>query len=164
VSTLADAFTVDVQNAAELLAALEVRKRRIQRVFVKSLKTASELVVGVVRRKLRGEVLHVQTGRLWQSVGYVVDSSGAFSTIGTNVEYARRHEYGFSGDENVSGHFRTMRMVFGRRVRARQVYVAPFVRHASTPERPYMRPSLRESRSAIERIFLVDVAEALGAA
>lgn len=94
------------------------------------------------------ERLHVRTGRLWRSV--TVKETGELSgTVGTNVEYARRHEFGFSGVEVVRAHTRRITSVFGRPVGARDIVVNAHSRNANTPARHMFRNSLQELRPEI---------------
>lgn len=50
----------------------------------------------VKQDKLSGQVLNVRTGRLRRSMSYNVTEARAkiLGSIGTNVKYARRHEFG----------------------------------------------------------------------
>src|SRR6185295_20097515 len=53
-----------------------------------------EIVLGEVRLNLTWKVLHVRTGRLRQSVHRSHQTGTLTATIGTNVVYARIHEFG----------------------------------------------------------------------
>lgn len=57
---------------------------------------ALTLVGNVKRDKLTGQVLNVRTGRLRRSIHHEIDARGSsvVATVGTNVEYAKFHEYG----------------------------------------------------------------------
>lgn len=58
---------------------------------------------------------------------------------GSNLAYARRHQEGFDGTEEVGAHDRTIRSVFGRALPSpRQVHVAAFTRQANTPVRAFL--------------------------
>ena len=67
-----------------------------------------------VKEKLSGEVLNVRTGRLRRSIVERVESSGSVVTgiVGTNVEYAAPHEYGFIGVVTVKESLRVSKLTF----------------------------------------------------
>lgn len=103
----------------------------------------------VQREKLQGQVLKHRTGWLSSHVLPKVQDDGhqITTTVGVDgraVPYAAAHEYGFHGSENVRAHTRTISMVFGREVAPTTVNVAAFTRQGNTPERSYLRSSLRE--------------------
>jgi phage gpG-like protein len=77
-----------------------------------------------------GQPPHTLSGRLKQSITHIVENVGGkiIAWIGSNVEYARRLELGFTGRDRA-----------GRNIRQ-----AP---------RPYLRPSVTENKSAIETIL-----------
>lgn len=103
-----------------------------------------------VKDKLSDQVLHVRTGRLRRSITQVVETHGekVEGVVGTNVEYAPIHEYGFSGTETVAASFRTSKLGkgFGVTAHTRQVHM---------PERSFIRSALNELqpdiRTMIER-------------
>ena len=71
-----------------------------------------ELSAYVKSGKLSRQVLNNQTGRLRRSIHAtdVVDKGGTVEgTVGTNVEYAAVHEYGFSGVVTVKAHMRMVK-------------------------------------------------------
>lgn len=101
-----------------------------------------------VKMKLSDDVLRVRTGRLRRSINQKIedDAFGIFGTVGTNVVYARRLEEGFSGDESVRAHLRTITQAFGKSLVGGPltIQVKPFTRHANTPARSFLRSSLDE--------------------
>jgi phage gpG-like protein len=54
-----------------------------------------KLSAKVKNDKLSGQVLNVRTGRLRRSINYRLSEAGngVYATVGTNVEYAKYHEY-----------------------------------------------------------------------
>ena len=104
-----------------------------------------ELEGYIKSEKLTGQVLNVQTGRLRRSLNSRITVAGdnITGTVGTNVEYARIHEYGGT----VKEHLRTITQAFGRPLK-RPVVVKV---HAYTlPERSFMRSGLKDRRAHIE--------------
>lgn len=102
--------------------------------------------------KLSGQVLKNRTGTLRRSINRRVEVRGLTveGLVGTNVEYARRHEYGFDGTENVRSFTRLQTHVFGRELAEPfEVVVQAFTRHARTLERPFLRPALADLRNEI---------------
>lgn len=94
----------------------------------------------IVKGKLSDDVLHVRTGTLRRSINYSVRGEGAgtlIGTVGTNVSYARVHEYGFDGTVNVREHLRKLKSQGSVTVRAHQ-------RTVHIPERSFLRSALAE--------------------
>ncbi|MGH8158371.1 MAG: hypothetical protein ACREPQ_09635 [Rhodanobacter sp.] len=109
-------------------------------------------------QKLSGQVLKVRTGRLRRSITPSVEASGSgISAVtlggGTNVAYARPHEYGFQGTVNVPTYQRMQTMAWGRPMEAKLVQVRAHPMRLNIPERSFMRSGLRDKAPAeIERI------------
>ena len=101
----------------------------------------------VVRDKLSGQALHVRSGRLRSSINWKIteESGSAVSgSVGTGVEYAAAHEYGFKGLVNVSGHLRNV----SSSTKATHA-VRAHTRMVNMPERSFLRSSLRARRDLI---------------
>ena len=106
----------------------------------------------LVKQKLSDNVLRVRTGRLRRSITYKVDEQTGqiIGTVGTNVEYAARHEFGFHGTENVRAHLRMMKQAFGRPVKnPRKIMVQQHSRTVNTPARSFLRSSLADMQDEI---------------
>jgi phage gpG-like protein len=132
-------ITVDIR-AEEFLARLKGAGERLHAVMVRVVTRLSiEIQAAVVSDKLSGQVLHTRTGTLRRSINRVVfDEPGRIlAQVGTNVVYARVHEYGFQGIQNVREHARK-----GHIVRAH-------VRNVNMPERSFLRSTLREFEQKI---------------
>ena len=108
-------------------------------------------VTGKVMGKLSGDVLRVRTGRLRRSIHPEWDFKQGYSgaTVGTNVEYAAIHEYGFSGSVLVKSFQREMTTAFGKPISPTQVTVRAHTRNINMPERSFLRSTLREMNSEI---------------
>jgi len=109
-----------------------------------ALQRGLELVRNRVIDKLSGQVLNVQTGRLWRSINYEIEQTPTKlrGVIGSKVKYAPVHEFGA-----VITPKRAQFMVFtwkGRRYRARKVII---------PKRPYLVPSMEESKANMVSLF-----------
>jgi phage gpG-like protein len=98
--------------------------------------------------KLSGQVLNVRTGRLRRSIHTRVTESAQQVTgiVGTNVEYARVHEYGFDGIVSVREQLRTSKL--GKSFTVRQ-----HARHTHVPEKSFLRSALADEREAIRAEF-----------
>lgn len=113
-----------------------------------------ELQAHVVANKLTGQVLHVRTGTLGRSITYRLEEGddALRGIVGTNVKYARIHEYGgtIHLPAMVPRRRRALRfevggaVVFAKRVRAHDV---------TMPERSFLRSSLEERRPKILQAF-----------
>lgn len=108
-------------------------------------------MTGKVMGKLSGDVLRVRTGRLRRSIHPEWDFKQGYSgaTVGTNVEYAGIHEYGFSGSVLVKSFQREMTKAFGKPISPTQVTVRAHTRNINMPERSFLRTTLREMNSEI---------------
>lgn len=110
-----------------------------------------------VKDKLSGEVLHVRTGTLRRSINREVQqrSDGIFGVVGTNVEYAAVHEFGFNGAVTVRAHLRRSKAQFALPKKNRvgkdggEVFVRQHTRMVNLPERSFLRSSLREFQNEI---------------
>jgi phage gpG-like protein len=139
---------------AQLLADL---KREVRKV-------ATDVSATVKDRKLSGQVLRVQTGRLRRSVNYrtTETETGVEALVGTNVSYGRTHEFGFSGEVGVKAHLRRVRQAFGRKLKkVKQVSVRAHSRTVNLPERSFLRSSLREMRTEIDSRIARVVADSI---
>lgn len=118
-----------------------------------------ELKVGIARAallvqrdskedKLSGQVLKVRTGRLRRSINTKITDTETrvVGTVGTNVEYAHIHEYGFDGIVSVREHLRAAKGGAESTVRAHQ-------RHVHMPERSFLRSALNDMAEPIKREF-----------
>lgn len=106
------------------------------------------------KEKLSDQVLHVRTGRLRRSVTSRLDESGNTVTgvVGTNVSYAARHEYGFTGTENVKQHLRMCKQAFGRPLKnPHEITVKAFSRHVNYPAHSFLRSALQELQPEVKR-------------
>lgn len=119
---------------ANMLAALKTEIRRI----------AVDLSGHVKDKKLSGQVLKVQTGRLRRSINFRVAETGTGieAKVGTNVEYARVHEFGFSGTVNVKAHMRKGKKAYEVRAHSRKV---------NLPERSFLRSTMTDMRAGIDQ-------------
>jgi hypothetical protein len=145
--------------------------QRFPDLLLAELKTAnrdtSAIVLRRIKLKLSNEVLHVRTGNLrrnWsiKSPVPLATGTGWSGGVGTKIEYAAYHEFGFHGTQSVRAHTRAQaaRGGAGRKgASTGTVSVRAHSRTVNYPGHPYARPSLGESQpdakathvSAIER-------------
>lgn len=97
-----------------------------------------------VAKKLSGQVLKRQTGRLASSMNSKVykQGRGVVGIIGSNVKYARIHEFGGTIVPK-NGPFLVFR-IGDRVIKTKKVTI---------PARPYMGPTFRENKSRVKEIF-----------
>lgn len=125
--------------------AMPMLAQRMQRVTVK-------LQAKVVRDKLSGGVLNVRTNNLRSSIhqGVTVSGDKVTGIVGTNVEYAAFHEYGFSGTQNVKEHLRKIKVAFGKPLKKpKLVSVRAHERKVEYPEKSFLRSAMEDLRSEI---------------
>ena len=107
--------------------------------------------------KLSGQVLKVRTGRLRRSITSRIADDGddkVVGTVGTNVEYARVHEYGFQGLVTVREHLRRTKSGGTATVRTHPARM-------NLPERSFLRSALAELQPEIREEFEQAVQQAL---
>lgn len=111
------------------------------------------LLARVKGDKLSGQVLKTRTGRLRRSINRRLEGAGTTSIagyVGTNIEYARRHELGFHGTETVREHLRLIKQAWGKPLRSpKQVRVQAHSRQVDYPARSFLRTALREMGTEI---------------
>lgn len=113
---------------------------------------ALKLLAHVKEDKLSDQVLRVRTGRLRRSINQKVQVDGArvYATVGTNVAYAARLEFGFTGTESVRAHLRMMKKAFGKTVKnPHQIMVGAHSRKVNYPAHSFLRSALEDMRDEI---------------
>jgi phage gpG-like protein len=117
-----------------------------------------------VKLKLSDDVLRVRTGRLRRSITQMVTDNGTaiMGTVGTNVEYAKTHELGFSGTQDVRAHLRTIKVAFGKSLKGGAVVVpvGPYTRREDFPPRSFLATAMAE----LEPEFIESVNQAVAKA
>jgi phage gpG-like protein len=119
-------------------------------------RVVTKLQTRVVASKLSGQVLKVRTGTLRRSIHNDVTATGGTVTgiVGTNMEYAAFHEYGFHGTENVKEHMRTIKQAFGKPLKSpKKITISAYARKVNYPEHSFLRSALADMRQEI----LVDI-------
>ena len=118
--------------------------------------TITKLTLKLTRRvkeqKLSGQVLNARTGRLRRSVTPRFEgrnTTRVTGVVGTNVSYARQHEYGFTGTASVRAHLRLVKKAFGKSISPTQVQVRAHTRNVTYPEKSFLRSALRDMKPEI---------------
>lgn len=126
-----------------------------------------EAQASVKESKLSGQVLHVRTGTLRRSINREVKAQGSkiSAVVGTNVEYAGAHEFGFTGAVTVKAHVRRSKKQLKAALRTRkdgttyytrtgmrsgEVQVSSHTRNMRVPERSFLRSTLKEFEGKIQ--------------
>lgn len=116
-------------------------------------KLTFKLQAKIKNDKLTGQVLNVRTGRLRRSINAEFQELGdglIQGLVGTNVPYAKIHEFGFNGEQQVKEYMQKRKQVFGRMLKDPiQVTIRAHVRKINLPERSFMRSALEELRPEI---------------
>lgn len=130
-----------IRNTALLGPAMMDRLRQVVA------RVAVEMVARVKGDKLSDQVLHVRTGRLRRSITFKLTNGPTTATaqVGTNVSYARAHEYGFTGAVSVRAHLRKSK------TGGKPAVVAAHTRQVKLPERSFLRSTLAEMKADIVR-------------
>lgn len=128
-----------------------------------------KLLVRVKAQKLSGQALNVRTGRLRRSITQRIENNAEeiSGIVGTNVDYAAAHEYGFKGAVTVKQHLRLVKQAFGRPLKS-PVWstVNTHTKNVSLPERSFLRSALADMKNAgiIEAEIDASIARAIEAA
>lgn len=169
---MAQGIRILLPNAPDVMARLNRYPARLSASLRDSMQRSLDVVYRKVMVNLTGAVLHVQTGRLRQSIQTEVAADN-LGTIGTNVEYAAIHEYGgVTRPHPILPRGTALRFVNSRfigptrltkRTASSGVTFAKRVMHPGSviPPRPYMRPALESSREEITLIFKRGLASVL---
>ena len=142
-----------VTGDAEIVRALSRGADTLpRRMGVTVAKLTMKLAARVKSQKLTGQVLNVRTGRLRRSITPRVAGLGSTRVegiVGTNVSYARQHEYGFTGTAQVRAHLRMVKMAFGKSISPTQVHVRAHARNVTYPEKSFLRSALKDMQPEI---------------
>ena len=154
-------YIVGDEEVVTKMAHLSGRARRTITATVTRL--TIKLSAKVKSDKLSGQVLKTVTGRLRRSINHRMKVSRGEITgsVGTNVEYAAVHEFGFSGEVNVRAHLREMRQAWGRPITPRQVMVQAHSRTANYPERSFLRSALKDMTPEVQKSFENEIYRAM---
>jgi phage gpG-like protein len=149
----------------EVVARLAAMPERLHAGILRTVMALCLTLQGKVRYKLSDDVLHVRTGTLRRSITQRVDDSkdSISGIVGTNVAYAARHEYGFSGTESVKEHLRTIKKAFGKEIKGGSVTfsVRAHSRKVNYPPHSFLRSALAEMEPQIKAALERAVAEAV---
>lgn len=129
----------------EIAARFDRFPATLQRGLVRGITRAALRVQSRTKaQKLSGQVLNVRTGRLRRSINYRVEQQPQQVTgiVGTNVEYAGVHEFGFSGTVTIREHLRRTKSGRMATVRAHSAV-------RNLPARSFLRSSLRDLQPEI---------------
>jgi len=121
-----------------------------------------QLLRDVKENKLTGQALNTRSGRLRRSINAVVEGQGTLTVtgaVGTNLKYARAHEYGFQGSVTVREHLRTVKQVFGKPIGPIQVTVKSHAMRMNLPQRSFLRSALKELEPTIMKELTAAVSE-----
>lgn len=136
---------IELVGADKLLARIEgITPRMLLRVS-KAVRKVTLMVEARTLQKLSGQVLKVRTGRLRRSINSKITDSptGSAGTVGTNVSYARIHEFGGTTRAHLiqAKNKRALSFAMGGHNIVRKSVMHP---GSHIPERSFLRSSLRE--------------------
>lgn len=157
-------FSIDATQLQALFDKLDSLKQ--ERLISRSLDQSAKYLIGWIKKNRltgpRPRYLGVDTGRLRSSISSskaVKTAEGFVARIGTNVDYAEVHEFGFHGRVTVSAHIRTQRKkvrLFGRtkEVRTGDIHVRTHSRQMNIKARPFMRPSIESQTNRLKILMI----------
>jgi phage gpG-like protein len=100
----------------------------------------------VQQDELSGQVLTIRSGALKSSIELRIDqgASGITASIFSDSDYARAHEFGFSGTVDVRASLRNIKEAFGRPISEKTINVRAYRRRMNLPERSFLRSAMEE--------------------
>ena len=111
-------------------------------------KLGVDLQRSVQQDKLTGQLLKVRSGSLRSSIGLRLDKAGTTSaTVSTDRDYARAHEYGYSGTVNVRASLRRIRRPLADQL-PKTISVRAYSRAMDLPEHSFLRSALEDMAPA----------------
>lgn len=143
-------WVVSVKDEALIATLRGYPQRLVDRLFLALQRVTIKLQAHVKEDKLTGQVLHVRTGTLRRSVNrrVWVGPNSINGAVGTNVEYAAAHEFGFDGVVTVKEHVRRVSKAKSASSAKAKLLGATTVkahtRHVHLPERSFLRSALAE--------------------
>lgn len=110
-----------------------------------------KLLTKVKQDKLSGQVLGVRSGRLRRSINQnvIANPNKIVGIVGTNVEYGRFWELGYSGSVSVKAHMRQIKMAFGKSIAPKTVQVSSHTRNVNVGARSFLGSALRDMQPEI---------------
>jgi phage gpG-like protein len=135
-------ITAHLVGDTELIARLSAMPGALQQGIARAVTRLALELQRLVQQKLSGPVLNARTGVLRSSINYQVQqsSTGALATVGTDVKYARFHEFGVPHSWEIRPKSaRALAFEIG----GRTIFAAHVI-HPPLPERSFLRSSLRE--------------------
>ena len=143
-----------ILGAEQTVAWLGSRREQVQTALqVTVRKLAMELAGYVKKDKLAGQALHVRSGRLRRSITFKVTSEGTVVSglVGTNVVYARIHEFG--------GHTKP-HIILPKNARALH-FNGRYHPGSNFPERSFLRSALKDMTPEIRAELALSIRGAL---
>jgi phage gpG-like protein len=134
-----------VIGGEQVVAKFQVMPQEFHAALKKGITRAVIMVQKLSKQKLNGEVLNVRSGRLRRSINTRVTeaASKVEGIVGTNVEYAHVHEFGFHGMVTVREHIRRAKSGKESMVRSQS-------RKMDVPEKSFLRSALKELEPEIQ--------------
>lgn len=130
----------------------EIDQKALPKLTAKIQKVVIQLQAKVIKDKLSGQVLKVRSNNLRSSIHQEVSTNGntIVGKVGTNVEYAAFHEYGFNGTQNVKEHLRNIKIAFGKPLKKpKLVTVRAHGRKVDYPEKSFLRSAMEDMKDEI---------------
>jgi phage gpG-like protein len=152
-------LTVQLVGDDRLVARLEAMPGRLHDGIARAVTRLGFELQRRVQEKLSGEVLKVRTGTLRSSINtQITDTPTEVSaTVGTNVAYARYHEYGVARSWVIEArNAQVLRFTIGGQTLFRRR-----VTHPPLPERSFLRSALAEMAPQIEEGLREAIAEVI---
>lgn len=158
-------MSVQIVGDGEVVRRLRGMRSRYPKAMRRAMQTAVDAVGDRAIRRLRGQSLNVDRGRLWQSfqTGRWVSDDGRRGKVGSNVEYARIHEFGgtirhpggtaYVRDDRSRGRWGLPLVFIDNETAAGFNFPRTRAHSIVIPARPYLRPALRESKKTIIKAF-----------
>ena len=147
---------LEVRGAENLMAALGNGRKRIHGELLKAVRASARRIDKAAKLNLSNKSLKVRSGSLRSSIRADIDAARLEGTVGTNIVYAKIHEYGGTTKPHriEPRNAKALRFATAMSIKTKKATryaFVQFVNHPGSriPARPWLRPAYEGELDAI---------------
>lgn len=151
---------LEVRGAEHFIASLNGGLKRLPGELLKAVQASARRIDKAAKLNLSNKSLHVRSGTLRSSVRTEIDRARLEGTVGTNVVYAKIHEYGGTTKPHriEPRNAKALRFATAMSIKTKKATRYAFVQYVNhpgsrIPARPWLRPAYESERDAIINEF-----------
>ncbi len=151
---------LEVRGAERFMNSLNGGRKRIHGELLKAVQASARRIDKAAKLNLSNKSLKVRSGTLRSSVRVEIDRARLEGTVGTNVVYAKIHEYGGTTKPHriEPRNAKALRFATAMSIKTKKATryaFAQYVNHPGSriPARPWLRPAYESERDAIINEF-----------